>query len=251
MIQLQAKTLNGKFIEYTDKILEGGYKMSPEYKIAYMQFIVAMYEKKSGIILSGNTGCGKTFLFEVMRRILHNQTSIHFTKVSVLDVVRDFNVAGHEIFERWKDKNVMFDDLGTESKGMYYGDKIEVFEKFIQFRYNLFHQGVITHFTTNLLPDEISNRYGARCMSRLNEMCATIYLPDQDFRKEKNFKGFVQVYHKKVETKEDREWKESYREFCKEHEGKPYVHNTGGGTGTVLRKMVEEMEEKGRQRIKE
>lgn len=234
-------------------ILEGGYRITADNEAQYRKFIMCIYERQKGCQIIGNPGSGKTFLFEVMQRILHPNSAASFGKVNVLEVVMDFNLGGHRVFKRWADKNMLFDDLGTEDKGKHYGEYVEVFEKFIQFRHELWlNKGIITHFTSNLTPDEIKHRYGLRCNSRLNQMTQTIILGDSpdyvDFRSADNFKGFIPVLHEKIRTAEDKEWEESYKVFCKEQEGKPYVHSTGSGTGTVLRNMVNELIENGKRR---
>jgi energy-coupling factor transporter ATP-binding protein EcfA2 len=243
MIILKEKTISGKFKEYCDHILIDGYIISEQNEQVYRNFILTLHEQKKGVILMGNPGSGKTFLFDVMQKITHPMSNLKFSKVNCLDVVLSFNQNGHEVFNNYTKTNVLFDDLGTESKGIYYGDKIEVFEKFIQFRYDLFmNKGIKTHFTTNLTPIEISERYGLRCASRLNEMCEYLVLGGNsnytDNRKLSNFKGFLPVYHEIKKSQEDIEWEESYKKMTERYALIPQKSSEPNGIGSILRKNL-------------
>lgn len=70
-----------------------------------------------------------------------------------------------------------FDDLGTEYNAKFYGNEANVMADIIHERYELFKtEGLITHFTTNLLRSEMKEKYGDRILSRLEEMCNFITL---------------------------------------------------------------------------
>lgn len=244
MIVLKEKTTSGKFLEYCNHILIDGYVISDQNEQVYRNFILTHHEAKKGVILMGNPGSGKTFMFDVMQKITHPSSIRKFSKLNCLDIVLSFNQHGHSIFTKHQDKNMLFDDLGTESNGVYYGDKINVFEKFIQFRYDLFiNKGVLTHFTTNLTPEEIRERYGLRCASRLNEMCEYFVLGGdsknyQDNRKLCNFKGFIPVYHEIKKSKEDLEWEESYKKMNERYASMPQKSESLEGIGSLLRKKL-------------
>lgn len=202
MITLTAPDLQGKFIEYGKHCLADGLILDQENEKQLIACIDVFEKAERGVMLIGNAGSGKTLFFEMMQKILHPQDPRMFVRVSVLDTVVAFNqkTIGHEVFHRYKDKNVFFDDLGTEDKGRHYGESVEVFEKFIQFRYDLYrNRGIKTHFTTNLNGQQVKHRYGDRCYSRLNEMCEKQIMGEKanstDRRKLRNFKGLPQVAH--------------------------------------------------------
>lgn len=79
--------------------------------------------------------------------------------------------------------DLIIDDLGAESeKYTCFGAESDVMVQYIiPARYNVFPRWK-THFTTNLTKDQLKERYGERCFSRLNEMCAFIPLKSGDRR---------------------------------------------------------------------
>lgn len=214
MNELKGTTLKEVFIEYAKLILDGEYEQHPDLD----KILETFKEKKYGIMIYGMPGSGKTFIFEVLHRIINPITKYYFRKINVLDVVLDFNVNGHQCFKKYRDNDILFDDLGTEDRGVYFGDKVEVFEKMIQFRYEIYKSsGIRTFFTSNLDENEIKSRYGLRCFSRLCEMSNRYIINDRDKRKDRNFKGFITVIHN-TETQEDKDWKihyENYKEYIK------------------------------------
>jgi DNA replication protein DnaC len=198
-IVLTGKTLEEKFNEYVGYSLrQGTYKQDENLRNVLSVFSTNV----SGLLLMGNVGSGKTFIFDVLNRITHPDSKRFFIKVNCIQYVNDFNQFGYEVLSRYRDKNILFDELGEETKAQYYSrDSFEALEKVIQLRYELFRKkGLKTHFTTNLTNDEILKRYGQRCTSRLSEMCTRILLGDKvnsfDKRQYKNFIDLPLVAHK-------------------------------------------------------
>lgn len=242
MIKLKKTELSEKFEEYAAYVLEGGYKYDFENKNAVNACIEVLKNNKLGLMIAGNPGSGKTLFFEIMQKIISPQDASMFVKVNVLEVVLQFNnkEVGHGVFRKWQDKNVFFDDLGTEDKGKLYADTVEVFEKFIQFRYDLWRSKKIkTHFTTNLSKEQLTMRYGTRCISRLGEMCEVVLLGNSanytDRRKYRNFITLPPVHHEKILSKEEKEWLQNY-ELAKKIAQDP-IQNTHVGLGQRLKKQ--------------
>lgn len=79
--------------------------------------------------------------------------------------------------------DLIIDDLGTEAeKYTSYGTVSDVMVQYvIPFRYAIFPRWR-TFFTTNLTKQQLRDRYGERCWSRLNEMCAFIPVKHEDRR---------------------------------------------------------------------
>jgi hypothetical protein len=136
---------------------------------------------KKGIILSGPVGCGKTSLMVLIRCFLHE--SEHFPVKPCREVAFEFHSTGFEIINQYSKrsfhkgnnklipKTYCFDDLGIEAKIRYYGNDCEVMKEIILSRYDLFERvGMLTHFTTNLTPEELEARYGEMIISRLFKM---------------------------------------------------------------------------------
>lgn len=196
-----------------------------------------------GAIVFGGTGSGKTLIFSMLQKIVPKDDFRFFIKKNVLEIVTDFNKFGHDIFSKFQDRNILFDDLGTEDKGIHFGDRIEVMEKFIQLRYDLFiSKGLITHITTNLTTDEILNRYGARCVSRLKEMTDIVLLgineKHNDRRILRNFIGLPEIIHPPKKSKEDIEWEKNYRQSMEEYKSKPMEKHQVKGIGTRMRENL-------------
>lgn len=82
--------------------------------------------------------------------------------------------------------DLIIDDLGTENERYSsFGIESDVMAQYvIPFRYKVFPKWR-TFFTTNLTKQQLKDRYGDRCFSRLNEMCAFIPLTHKDRRLEK------------------------------------------------------------------
>lgn len=225
------------FFAYSKRCIKGGYIPQEPSDNAIRTIQIG----QKGIILYGSTGTGKTLLLELLMRLIHPQDFRKFMKAYCLDQIIEFNTQGHDIFLKNKDRNVWFDDLGAEGKGSYFGDKFEVMERMIQLRYDLFRNGTLTHFTTNLTPSEIKARYGDRTWSRLSEMCEHIIFEGEDKRTENNFIKFVPVRHTPILTKEEQEWNDNYNKRRAELSALPYEHKTGEGFGAQLKKQIEEL----------
>lgn len=224
-------------MEYAQHCLLGGFTISEIQKPKMREVFEAIESGQKGVMVYGGTGTGKTLLFELIRRLIHVSSNKYFVMVNVLDVVKDFNIEGDTAFDENNIHNVLYDDIGTEQKGMYYGNRMEVMENLIQFRYNLFrNKNIITHFTTNLTPEEIRVRYGERCYSRLKEMCHHIVFDWSDMRRIGNFLGWKPVYNEPILSKEDKEWQEQYRKA--KEEAKNYVPEPKKTAGQTLREQL-------------
>ena len=134
---------------------------------------------KKGIMLSGPIGCGKTTLFQLMRKLPKGRKN--FMMASTRQIVSEFMQSGYEILEKYSrgslyndyrtPKNYCFDDLGSESASKYFGNDCNVMAEILLTRYDLFKEkGIITHLTTNLSATEIESQYGNRLRSRMREM---------------------------------------------------------------------------------
>lgn len=133
-----------------------------------------------------NTGVGKTWGVEIIGELfgIRVNTVSRFTD--------SFNDSRDKMYELLKEPNyygtkkcrdAIIDEVGAEKIGNNFGVKSEVFIDVVDFRYSEFIQkGSFTHFTSNLTPKEIENRYGHRVWSRINEMATIIEVSGQDNR---------------------------------------------------------------------
>ena len=88
----------------------------------------------------------------------------------------------------------LFDDFGSESPVVHFGNKIDVMGEVIQDRYDHFiGTGMKTYLTSNLSEEEITDEYGARVSSRLREMCNFITLEGYDRRTRMNDQKFKKL----------------------------------------------------------
>lgn len=215
MVILKSTTIPERINEYANYCLSGGLVYDDTNRGPISELIKVFSEDRYGCLVFGIPGSAKTLIFSILQRITNPQDARFFIKRNVLDIVQEFNKTGYDVFQKYKDKHVLFDDLGTEETGKFYADKCNVMEVFIQHRYELYQQkGLITHFTTNLNQQEILEKYGLRCVSRLQELTETILLgttqDSQDRRRLKNFIGFPPVHHPRIKTQEELDWDAQY-----------------------------------------
>ncbi len=123
-----------------------------------------------GLLISGPVGCGKTSLMKLMPYL--GSHKIKYEMIPTRNIVNNFNAAGFEVLEKYKDtKDYCFDDLGLEPSGCHNTKDCNVMEEILLSRYDLFKtKNIKTHITTNLSADELEARYGSRVRSRLREM---------------------------------------------------------------------------------
>jgi len=225
MVKLNETSTGRRLHEYSKFCLYGGLKYYKWNRQSIID-IVTHFDKNHGLFICGMVGSGKTLILSMLQKITHPQAVNYFTKAQVLAVTKDFNTKGPEVFNRWDQKNMLFDDLGTEKMGIHFGNKCEVMAEFIQYRYELFHEKkLITHFTTNLSTIQVEQRYGARAYSRLKEMNEIILLgTDQTYKDQrplKNFYALPDVYHPPILTPEEIAWDARIKAIKEENKDKP------------------------------
>jgi len=160
-------------------------------------------DPRKGIILIGNPGSGKSILFRTLRDVLESRHEVEIGGRKLIEarffkrcnlytcehMAKLFMAKGEAGLEHFSKgavhrngrdkvlKHACFDDLGAEELRNVYGNKKEVMVDIIQERYDLFlEHGLLTHFTSNLNPQEIENRYSSRIRSRIRQMCNVIQL---------------------------------------------------------------------------
>lgn len=153
------------------------------------------FSLKKGIFLAGPIGCGKTSIMKAFARNSHNA----FVMTSTRSVSDEYSRNGIDGVARFfdsvqvypqnnygqKEAGYCFDDLGVESAKKHFGNELNVMTDIILSRYEKSSLTGKTHFTGNIIGDEIEDTYGARVRSRLREMCNFITFDPQasDFRK--------------------------------------------------------------------
>jgi len=144
---------------------------------------------QKGILLIGRTGCGKTQLMQLCTDNPKQSYSQH----DCPDIVEDYakKDIGQLVFDQFETNGAnnnkdryfgqpflgrFFDDLGAEPVGKHMGNERNVIGEIIQLRYKK-HPHYFTHFTSNLVMEDLEDFYGARVADRLREMCNVIEFP--------------------------------------------------------------------------
>ena len=234
-IQLTQTTLHDRFFEYAGHCIDGQFIVTTQTQQALELVFKTIEENRYGVCLLGNSGAGKTFVFECLRRILHPQDAQHFQLKSCIGIVQDWNVDGDRIFrDKWVRKNMLWDDLMREPMGNYKNDVMPKVIFNADERYK--QQGLKTHFTCNFSPANIEKRYGDYILSRIKGMCQVIGMePSRDFRDLKNFRNYPMVYHPVKLTVDDVEWNKKYERS----KNIKYVPTPAKTQGELLRERVE------------
>jgi DNA replication protein DnaC len=143
-----------------------------------------------GILLAGNVGSGKTLLFEIFFHLVRPLRP--FYKTTARQVAKDYAAEGLTALARYVRQfkqttdgllpvDFFFDDLGAEDNKKHYGNEANVMAEIIYDRYELFiRHKTRTHFTTNLTPQELEDKYGTRVYSRLCHMCNFLVLGNNE-----------------------------------------------------------------------
>lgn len=145
-----------------------------------------------GLLIFGDYGIGKTFLFETLHKVgrdllqKRNHTNLWFNCISAGSFVemymkevtkKDSNADTNFDLNNYYKGKLYIDDLGFEKMAF---NKTELFGE-ILFERNRANK--ITYVTTNLKPSEITKRYGERIGDRLVEMFNIIKWNGKSFRK--------------------------------------------------------------------
>lgn len=141
---------------------------------------------KKGVLLAGNVGSGKTMVMEIFNQLVRRSNP--FYKTTARQVAKDYAADGLIALVRYLKQfrktpaglipvDFFFDDLGAEDNKKHYGNEANVMAEVIYDRYELYIRfGTRTHFTTNLTPEELEEKYGVRAYSRLCQMCNFLVL---------------------------------------------------------------------------
>ena len=132
------------------------------------------YDTNKGLLIRGGIGVGKTSILKLVQLWLPGVMKFAYNPAN--EVVSQYNISGDEGVEVFKKKkNRLFDDIGAEDIGKYFGNNVEVFQKIIYSRYDGFrYSSLKTHFTTNLTNEQLKVKYGDRAYDRLKEMCTLV-----------------------------------------------------------------------------
>ena len=134
-----------------------------------------------GMLLAGGVGIGKSMILRCVA------ATIHAEYLTVPDLSTLFSQQGSDGFwnavgraNRW---DLMLDDLGAEKAVKSYSNALPI-EELLYRRYDLWQRhGVRTHIATNLVGDQVEERYGMRIRDRLKEMMTPVVSNGKSLRK--------------------------------------------------------------------
>lgn len=147
----------------------------------------------AGIYISGGTGTGKSWaldiasayvaIYNLMVNIGGKDITLRWDNVRTDDVCNEYAVTGD--LHKYKVKSVIgLQDLGAEQpESLYMGNRLKPLQQILEYRGD--RTDLITLISTNLPMnhESITDRYGDRVASRLNEMCNYYELKGKDRRK--------------------------------------------------------------------
>jgi DNA replication protein DnaC len=146
---------------------------------------------EKGIFIYGPTGSGKTLMMNILSQIIDldkvfyyrygQPRTFQFKTVTARELCSSYGSKGFEAIDWYAGYNILFiDDVGTEQeRTKFYGTELDVVGYLVEERSR---QKRITHYTSNLTPDDLNARYGSRVESRIKGECNLLLLNDKDFR---------------------------------------------------------------------
>ena len=198
---LEAVKQIGKFCEpnfQIDKANEFAYECAlrwcindPQMKCVDLNGQVIPADPQKGLYIYGNVGTGKSMLLDICRtfcklyRISIKSAGAVYPlawKTWRADDICD-EVAGSGDLRPWKEEICLcIQDLGNEPQEvLYMGNRRRVLRSVLEARGDMFDR--LTFISSNLRPDKLTEFYGPRVSSRINQMCNFIFLGGQDRRR--------------------------------------------------------------------
>lgn len=149
----------------------------------YMNGVSESLDSKKGLWLYGPVGTGKSTIIQICRTYDHEvnfdretwRSSGGFNIASASLVSNQFSRKGQDGIDKYgyNDSNPLtwaFDEVGREPcPTKYYGTEMNVMQFIFQTRYEIRHK-CLTHVTTNLYPEDITDMYGDYIADRIKEM---------------------------------------------------------------------------------
>lgn len=192
-------------IFYIAKKLCPGFKRTPKLDEIYTEGLkyfcgnkTSKFNIEKGLFVCGKIGTGKTLFFRVMVKYIKlrekQDWSNGFISVGALKVVQDYEQFGSVAISCCGNRNyeikeslahLLIDDIGQHQDDcLHFGTQRNVISELLATRYDIFLKyNRLTHITTNLLPDEIGERYGKHIQSRAKEMFNLVKFTGPDLRK--------------------------------------------------------------------
>lgn len=141
-----------------------------------------------GLLLYGNVGVGKTWMFEIFQQIAYKYLRAggkRFKMATCRKLYEEYTSNREVARDKYLKGNWCFDDLGNEPlEHKDYGNSVLPVEEILISRHSQFTAGhCFTHISTNLSLDEIRDRYGLRMFDRLLHMMHPVEWSGESKRK--------------------------------------------------------------------
>ena len=164
--------------------IEDSYTIKNISKIAS---ILTSERPKQGIMMCGRCGNGKTTMLYAIRAMVRFLNDIGMFERNDMGIVvkdaKEINVISRNVNDFGKlirTELLAIEDMGKEPlEVMVYGNVIAPVQDIIEYRYD---KRLFTFITTNLSPQEITQRYGVRVGDRLKEMVSKIVFENDSYR---------------------------------------------------------------------
>lgn len=173
--------LKKRLWKYAQRITNGQYIVDNGNREALAALCHAVEGESIGVLLFGAPGAGKTEIFKMIQKVTY--PPFHpkrMSRVDCIDITASFSKDGYDALAKYEKKTIIFDDLGREKEGKHYGSTENLMERIICKRYDLFvSSGIVTHYTTNFTPEELSQRYSPHVVSRLMATCIAVEVKGQ------------------------------------------------------------------------
>ena len=136
---------------------------------------------KSGILMCGTCGNGKTTLLRALQNaLIYLKRNVSYELKQGI-IILDAREIASKIAEAKNYPLLAIEDMGKEpTQVLDYGNVLNPVIEVLEHRYN---EQLFTVITTNLTPKEIREKYGARIADRFNEMMNVIVFNGSSFRK--------------------------------------------------------------------
>lgn len=156
---------------------------SNEEAIKYLVDIYTGKSDKRGLVVSGNTGSGKTLLLKLWiyfrkyvlrdeRAYSNGLRSRSYVFYDPLTLLKHFQKDQYDIFSKRLGDVLILDDIGLIPPVNYFGTMVDIAGNLIFKRYDDTKEDpqLELYLTTNLTPDQLKTALGERTISRLAEL---------------------------------------------------------------------------------
>lgn len=144
--------------------------------------------RDKGVFISGPIGCGKTSFAHILKG---GKNDSEFLIINASKITDQFMLEGPPVIDRYVNSYpiLFIDDVGRESEGMFFGNKINVIQQILKRRCEKlqFKGGVITHISTISSVPELKGKYGDDIMSIMTALFNPILFEDDSI--DKRFEG--------------------------------------------------------------